>query len=80
MAAKHFMIYYAKGTGTYVVTEPRPWARENQNHFPNHTFQPNNHPTTDEVETWLIENRNFQRVVDNDFVSLIQNVDPELDL
>jgi len=81
MAAKHFMIYYKRGTGTYVVTEPRPWARENQHHFPNYTFQPNNHPTTDTVEAWLIENRNFQRVVDNDFVSLIQNVDPEdLDL
>jgi hypothetical protein len=80
MAAKHFMIYYKRGTGTYVVTEPRPWARENQHHFPNYTFQPNNHPTTDMVEAWLIDNRNFQRVVDNDFVSLIQNVDPDLDL
>ena len=80
MAAKHFMIYYQKGSGTYVVTEPRPWARENQHNFPNYTFQPNNHPTTDIVEAWLIDNRNFQRVVDNDFVSLIQNVDPDLDL
>lgn len=80
MAAKHFMIFYKRGTGTYIVTEPRPWARENQHHFPNYTFQPNNHPTTDTVEAWLIENRNFQRVVDNDFVSLIQNVDPDLDL
>lgn len=80
MAAKHFMIYYHRGTGTYVVTEPRPWARENQHHFPNYTFQPNNHPTTDAVEAWLIENRNFQRVVDNDFVSLIHNVDPDLEL
>jgi hypothetical protein len=24
MAAKHFMIYYGQGTGTYIVTEPRP--------------------------------------------------------
>lgn len=78
MAAKHFMIYYHRGTGTFVVTEPRPWARENLHHFPNYTFQPNNHPTTDVVEAWLIENRNFQRVVDNDDVSLIQNVDPNL--
>lgn len=80
MAAKHFLIYYQKGSGTYIVTEPRPWARENQHHFPNYTFQPNNHPTTDTVEAWLIDNRNFQRVIDNDFVSLIQNVDPDLDL
>jgi len=34
MAAKHFMFYYKRGTGTFVVTEPRPWARENQNLFP----------------------------------------------
>jgi hypothetical protein len=62
MAAKHFMIYYGTGTGTYIVTEPRPWARENQNLFPNFTFQPNNHPTTNFIEDWLIENRNFVRV------------------
>lgn len=80
MAAKHFMIYYKRGTGTYIVTEPRPWARENQHLFPNYTFQQNNHPTTDTVEAWLIDNRNFQRVVDNDFVSLIQNVNTDLDL
>lgn len=78
MAKKHFMIYYSKGSGTYVVTEPRPWARENQNLFPGYTFQPNNHPTTDEIEKWLINNRNFQRVVSNSFVSLIVNFDPNL--
>lgn len=80
MAAKHFMIYYQNGSGTYVVTEPRPWARENQHHFPNYTFQPNNHPTTDAIEAWLIENRNFQRVINNNSISLIQNVNPDLDL
>jgi len=78
MAAKHFMIYYHKGTGTYVVTEPRPWARENQHYFPNYTFQADNHPTSAVIEAWLIENRKFHKVVDNDFVSLIQNVDPDL--
>lgn len=80
MAAKHFMIYCHKEPGTYVVTEPRPWASENRHHFLNYNFQPNNHPTTDVVEVWLIENRNFQRVVDTDDISLIQNVDPEIDL
>jgi hypothetical protein len=49
MAAKHFMIYYQKGSGTYVVTEPRPWARENQHHFPNYNFQ----PTTIQRQTLL---------------------------
>lgn len=80
MAAKHFIIYYKKGTGTYVVTEPKPWARENQHHFPDYTFQPDNRPNTNVIEIWLINNRNFKRVVDNAFISLIQNVDPNLDL
>lgn len=80
MSAKHFMIYYKKGTGTFVVTEPRPWARENRHHFPNYSFQPKNHPTTDFIEAWLIENRNFQRVVNNNVVSLIQNINPDLEL
>lgn len=80
MAAKHFIIYYKKGTGTYVVTEPRPWARENQHHFPDYTFQPDNHPITKVIESWLINNKNFTRVVDNKFISLIQNVDPDLEL
>lgn len=29
MAAKHFLIFYQKGVGTYIITEPRSWAREN---------------------------------------------------
>lgn len=78
MAAKHFMIYYGIGTGTYIVTEPRPWARENQNLFPNFTFQPNNHPTTNFIEDWLIENRDFVRVFVNDEIIVIQNLNPNL--
>jgi len=78
MAAKHFMIYYHKGTGTYVVTEPRPWSRQNTTHFPNHTFQKGDQPRTAEIEKWLIKTKNFVRVVNNKSVSLIQNVDPNL--
>jgi hypothetical protein len=78
MAAKHFLIYFQRGAGTYVVTEPRPWARENQHHFPNFTFQPNNHPTTDVIETWLLDNRNFRKVVDTPDVVVVQNLDPNL--
>ncbi len=29
MAAKNFIIYYKRGTGTYVVTEPRPSEEKN---------------------------------------------------
>lgn len=79
MAAKHFMIYYGQGTGTYIITEPRPWARDNQNLFPNFTFQSDNHPTTKFIEDWLIENRDFDRVFENDNIVVIQNLNPNLD-
>jgi len=75
MAAKHFMIYYQKGTGTYVVTEPRPWARENKNYFPDFVKK---HPTSIEVEDWLINNKNFKRVINTNKIILVQNIDPNL--
>jgi hypothetical protein len=78
--AKHYMIYYKSGTGTYLVTEPRPWARENQHFFPQFDFI-NTHPTTNEIEQWLIQNRNFQLPLINDNnVVVIQNLDPNLNL
>jgi hypothetical protein len=78
MKAKHFIIYYAKGTGTFIVTEPRPWARDNKNKFPHFDFI-NNHPTTIEVENYLIQNHGFQRVNTNcaDIIA-IQNLDVTL--
>jgi hypothetical protein len=78
MAAKHFLIYYLKGSGTFVVTEPRPWARENQHHFPDFTFGSDNHPTTDFIESWLIENKKFKKVVDSPNIVVVQNLDPNL--
>lgn len=77
MAAKHFLIYYHRGAGTFVVTEPRPWARENQGHFPTYDFIIN-HPNVETIERFLIEQRNFQRVVNTPDFVLIQNVDPNL--
>jgi len=56
--AKHFMIYYQKGSGTYVVTTPRRWANENRAHFEGHDFIIT-HPTTDEIENWLVNNKGF---------------------
>lgn len=79
MARKHFMIYYKNGTGTYIVTEPRPWSRENQNLFPNFDFT-DNFPTTDFIENLLINNHDFQRVYDDDYLTLIQNTNPNLNL
>ena len=80
MAAKHFMIYYKKGTGTYIITEPRPWAKENQQYFPDYAFVGDNHPTTEAVEKWLKDNKNFTKVVDTLEVIVYQNLDPLLDI
>lgn len=44
------MIYYKKGSGTYIVPEPKPWAKENQNYFPRYTFQSNDHHITGLIE------------------------------
>lgn len=79
MAAKHFMIYYKNGTGTYIVTEPRPWARENQHLFPQFDFL-TNHPTTEFIENWLINNKAFQKIVDTPNIIAIQNLNPNLNL
>jgi hypothetical protein len=79
MAAKHFLIYYHKGAGTFVVTEPRPWARENQELFPTYNFD-NNIPNVTTIENWLIDNRNFRRMIDNEEVVVIQNLDPDSNL
>ncbi|GAA6765734.1 hypothetical protein AAFH68_16720 [Flavobacterium sp. CGRL1] len=77
--AKQFMIYYKRGTGTFVVTEPRPWARENQHHFPGIDFK-KNHPKTDTIQNYLIENFNFTVGHNDDQISVIFNLDPNLDL
>lgn len=75
MAAKHFMIYYQRGTGTYVVTEPRPWARENLQYFDNQL------PTTDVIEAWLINNHNFQPGnFNNHDIKILFNLDPDIEL
>jgi hypothetical protein len=79
MAKKHFMMYYKKGTGTYITTEPRPWARENQNLFPNFNFIDNS-PTTNLIENFLINEYNFIRVYDDEDITLIQNTNPNLNL
>jgi hypothetical protein len=79
MAAKHFMMYYKRGTGTFVVTEPRPWAKENQILFPDYDFI-ERVPTTNTVEQLLINQYDFQKVVENEDVVLIQNVDTNLNL
>lgn len=79
MAAKHFMMYYKRGTGTFVLTEPRPWAKENQILFPDYDFI-ERVPTTNTVEQLFINQYGFQKVLENEDVVLIQNVDTNLTL
>gem|GEM_PF-4969538 len=73
------MIYYKRGTGTFVVTEPRPWSKENQQLFLEYDFV-NRFPTTNEVEKRLIDHHGFRKVIENDDVVLIQNLDITLNL
>ena len=76
MANKHFIIYYKNGTGTYIVTEPRPWARENQNLFPGFNFT-NITPNTNMIIKWLIENRGFQKqIFEESGIVVISNLNP----
>lgn len=79
MATKHFMMYCKRGTGTFVITEPRPWAKENQILFPDYDFI-ERVPTTNTVEQLLINQYGFQKVLENEDVVLIQNVDTNLTL
>jgi hypothetical protein len=78
MKDKHFIIYYKQGTGTYVVTEPLPWSRENQQYFQNYDFI-NNHPNTVTVEQFLINNYGF---VQNNYpnVTVLVNLNPNIGL
>jgi hypothetical protein len=80
MAKKHFMMYYKQGTGTYIITEPMPWSRENRGLFLNYDFTPNNRPTTNYIEDFLINNYGFTRVFENDEITLIQNLNFDNDL
>jgi|GEM_PF-2546138 len=56
---KHFIIYYQIGTGTYVVTSPRAWARENNHLFPGVVFTGTN-PTTNQIVKLLTEKYGFE--------------------
>lgn len=73
MNKKHFIIYYKKGTGTYIVTEPRPWARENQHYFDG------NIPRTNTIIKFLTETLNFV-TIEYPHVKLTFNHDPDIQI
>jgi hypothetical protein len=78
MAAKHFMVYYQRGTGTFIVTEPRPWAKENRHVFLEYNFI-NQIPTTKSVERRLIEDYGFRKVIENEDIVLLQSLNTNLE-
>lgn len=77
MAAKHFIMCYQKGAGTYIITEPRPWARENKQHFPTYDFI-SKHPTVAKIEKVLIDRYHFKKVLITKDIVLVQNIYPSL--
>ena len=54
----------------------RNWARENQKEFPKFGFKNNTSdiPTTQAIETHLIKELNFKRVVEGKVVYLVRNL------
>lgn len=68
MNRTHFLIYYVRESGSYIITTPRLWAKANLHHFPN-----NNDPRTHAIETYLIENYGFVESVENEETSVIYN-------
>ena len=72
------MIYFCKSAGTFVVTEPLPWARQNQEYFLEFDFT-NNKPRTEDVNLWLQNNRNFLRE-NYEGVVVLYNLNPNIEL
>lgn len=64
---KHFIIY--NNGGVISSSTPKDWARANQDCFKNKNFSDSdNTPTVDEIENYLTQQRNFQRVENDEIV------------
>jgi hypothetical protein len=75
---KHLLVFFQNGQ--LVQTQPRISARENMRHFPNHNFRTqDDHPTTEVIEAYLMQNHAFQRLENNDIV-VCYNLDRNLNL
>jgi hypothetical protein len=73
---KHFVIYYHIGTGSYVVTSPRAWARENSHLFPDIDFNAS-HPRTIDICNLLKRDFGFNtKRYDAPRVSVTYKLDP----
>ena len=78
MSAKVFLIFYKQGTGTFITTEPRPWAKENALYFPAFNFV-NTFPTTNQIVNFLENNFGFiPSPFNNNNIKLFYNFNPAL--
>lgn len=73
---KHLLIYY--DNGQLVQTRPRIWAIEFNHLFPANIYRnPDNVPTTESIERFLINNYNFM-ILENHDLSVCYNLDVNL--
>lgn len=68
---KHFIIF--NNGGIISSTTPKDWARGNQQLFPHKSFSDSdNTPTVEEIESFLIQNLNFRKIINDDIVICYQ--------
>jgi hypothetical protein len=62
--------------GEVLTKTLKDWARENQKEFPKFEFKNNTSdiPTTQAIETHLIKELNFKRIVEGKVVYLVRNL------
>lgn len=68
---KHFILY--NNGGVISATTPKDWARAYQEEFPEFDFtNSENTPTVDQIESFLVNNRRFSRIENQEIVILYQ--------
>jgi hypothetical protein len=79
MSRKHLLIYHEQNKP--ITTTPRKWARKNKHHFSNYNFtdKQNNHPTTDDIVSYLENNFSFKTVSDN-AIAIHYNINKNLNI
>lgn len=64
---KHFILY--NNGGVISATTPKDWARAHQEVFPEFDFtNSENTPTVDQIESFLVNNRRFSRIENQEIV------------
>lgn len=65
----HFLIFYVKESGSYVITTPRLWAHEHPTHFES------DNPRDREIEKYLTEIFGFIEIPPNDKTKVLHHFD-----